>query len=74
VTEQLLARYRSDWQSYAGKNEPITVENVGGTVYAFGSELATMRIMKVYRFNQNVRHGWSENLQSWYVSMEPTLF
>lgn len=54
--------------------EPVTVELVNGAVYGFSSELGCLRIFAKYNsngsvHNPNVRVGYSDNLQSWYVSL-----
>ena len=68
ITEERLNRLAADWKSYA--NEPISMDTNGSTViYGFGSELATLRIMKKYREAKNVRHEWSDSRQSWFVSL-----
>lgn len=71
MTAQMIERSRMDMQGYAG-DQPITVESAPGALYVFGSELATLRILKKYRESKSVRHDWSENLQTWYISLEFT--
>ena len=57
------------------KDENVSVEEIGGTLYVFGPELATLRIFAKYLSNgsvQNpkVRVGYSENMKSNYFSLE----
>lgn len=50
--------------------EPVEVDEIGGVIYAFGSELATLRLLKLYRTCENVQHGYSSNLDKWYIAIE----
>ena len=70
ITVKTVEKVQRQWQGYAG-DEAIKVENVSGTFYGFGSELAVLRIYAAYRCAKNVRFGFSENLQTWFVSLEP---
>ena len=49
-----------EWSKLAG--EPVTVEQVGGVLCAFGSELACLRLEHKMRCG---RAAWSENLETW---------
>jgi len=60
-------------KGFAG--EPVTLETIKGVLYAFASELGCLRIFANYNangsaYNQNVRVGFSENLGTWFVSIE----
>ena len=68
MTEQQLKRISKDLNDYAG--EAVTVENIKGTIYAFGSELATLRILMKYRRCEKARQGFSSNLETHYFSLE----
>lgn len=68
-----LQRHARDLSRLAG--ETVTVENISGTFYVFGSELAVLRLFAVYQgngaaVNPRVRVGYSKNLKSWYLSIE----
>ena len=63
MTEAQKARVTADWSKIAGK--PVKIEEVGGTVYGFSSELGVLRLF--HKFNcESARIGYSENLKSWY--------
>ena len=64
-----IKRVKQDWDSMSG--ESVDVEEIGGVVYGFGSELATLRLLSKYRDSKNFRQGYSENRQQFYVSLEP---
>jgi hypothetical protein len=65
ITEAQIARAQADWGRIAG--EAVTVEHIGGALYAFGSEIATLRL---FRQMPNNRQGYSENLGKFYFSVE----
>jgi len=45
----------------------VKVEHVSGTLYAFCSELGTLRL---FRKMPNMRQGYSVNLKTFYFSIE----
>ncbi len=54
-----------EWSKYA--QEPVTVEYIKGHLYAYGSELACLRLMN------KMRHGhvrFSQNLNTWFWEKE----
>ena len=63
--DNLIAKATKEYTKLAG--EPVTVENIGGTIYVFGSELATLRL---FRAMPSRNQGFSENLKSFYFSLE----
>ncbi len=65
LTAAQLKRTQRDYSAIAG--EPVTVEQTGSTVYAFGSELATLRL---FRSMPNKRQGYSKNLEKFYFSVD----
>lgn len=65
MTNTLATRATTEWSKYA--QEPVKVELIGGTLYAFGSELACLRLEHHMRVG---RAMWSENLQSWTYTTE----
>lgn len=70
-TETVLKRYTQEFQKHAG-DEAITVELISGVPYAFGSELATLRLLKVYRHcGDRARQDYSTNMGTFYFSLEP---
>jgi len=69
ATPEQIARTQRDWTAYAG--EPVRVEEIGGTLYGFGSELATLRIYRKYGAMENATQGHSSNMGSFYFSLTP---
>ena len=74
MTEQQDNRTTKMMTEFAG-GEPVTCEHIAGTLYAFGSELAVLRIFAKYNsngahHNPNARVIFSENRQSWAFSLE----
>lgn len=65
ITPAQLARTARDWSNIAG--EPVTVEQISGALYAFGSEVATLRL---FRKMPNKRQGYSENMKTFYFCVE----
>lgn len=64
-TPAQLERVSAEWSRIA--QEPVKIEEIKGTVYAFGSELACYRLAHKFR-SFNVKH--SANCNSWYFSLE----
>lgn len=51
--------------------EPLELKLLGGAIYAFGSELACLRLDKVYRSHgDRADSGFSANMNSWYFRLE----
>ena len=63
ITKSQIERVTKDYSSIA--KEPVTIEVEGHTLYAFGSEVATLRL---FRSMPHVRQEFSENLNTWYIS------
>lgn len=61
----LIKRTQADYSQIAG--EPVTVEIIGSALYAFGSELATLRL---FRKMPNKRQGYSTNMETFYFSVD----
>ena len=66
VTKGQIQRTTREWSQFAG--EPIIIEatTVDAPVRAFGSELACLRLYRV--FHGKGRCAYSENLRTWYFS------
>lgn len=62
------ARVRSDWWALSG--EAMEIRSIGGALYAFGSEVATLRLLKKYRECAKARADFSENLGTFFFSLE----
>ena len=58
---RLEERATKEWSRLAG--EPVRVEDVGGTLYAYGSELACLRLW--YKMGMG-KAAYSSNLKTWY--------
>ena len=65
LTANQIARTARDYSSIAG--ETVTVEQISGAIYAFGSELATLRL---FRTMPTKRQGYSANLKKFYFCVE----
>ena len=63
-TPHYLARAEKEFSTHAG--EGVRVEAIGGHIYAFGSELACLRLY--LKYNGTGRCAFSQNLNSWYFS------
>jgi len=77
MTDAELARFEEkaaiEFAKYA--KESVNVRNLKGTVYAFGSELATLRLFAEYNANgahpsAKYRVGFSKGYDSHYFSIE----
>lgn len=60
---RLEERATKEWSRLAG--EPVQVEDVGGTLYAFGSELACLRLWSKMGMG---KAKYSSNRKSWFWS------
>lgn len=65
-----IERVKKDWLEIA--KEEINVEQIGGAIYAFGSELATLRLFHKYRYTDESRiHAdYSVNMKTWFFRLE----
>jgi hypothetical protein len=68
MTENQIKRVTEDFCKMA--KEEVRVENIGGVIYAFGSEVATLRLLKQYRHVPQARAEYSENLKTHYFVLE----
>lgn len=60
---------KAEFERYA--KEPLSVEEIGGAAYAFGSELACLRLLNAYRHcGDAVKAAYSENQKSWFFRLE----
>ena len=74
MTNAHLHRTASMLQGFAN-GEPVTLEDMKGVLYVFGSELACLRIFAHYQsngaiHNPYVRTGYSPTHQSCYCAIE----
>ena len=64
-----LNRAKSELEKHA--KEALEVRDIGGAVYAFGSELACLRLFYIYRnCGDRANSGFSDNLKTWYFRLE----
>ena len=68
ITESQLERISKDLNDFA--EESVKIALINDTVYAYGSELATLRILKKYRTVERARQGYSVNLKTHYFSLD----
>ena len=69
MTPNQLHRVSAEWDKVAGEN--LAFEEIGGVFYAFGTELATLRLLKFYRdCGDKVKAGYSENTLRHYFRLE----
>ena len=66
ATPERMKRATAEWSGYAG--ESVTLEVRGDTIYAYGSELACLRLYK--RFSGTGRVEESKNLKTWFYARE----
>jgi hypothetical protein len=65
VTEKKLDLLTKEWQRFSV--EPIEVNVTGNDVFAFGSEIACLRLFYHFRHSQaNCKVAKSLNLNTWY--------
>lgn len=62
TTEKLAIAAKKHWEQIA--KEPLIIDVVSGVCYAFGSEIACLRLYKA--FNGMGTVNFSENMQTWY--------
>lgn len=65
---RLEGKVRGLWEPIA--EESLEIEDIKGTFYAFGSELATLRLLKTYRHTDSAAAGYSKNLKKFYFRLE----
>jgi len=67
ATASQIDRTQRDYSAIAG--EQVTIEVIGGVLYAYGSELATLRL---FRKMPNMRQGFSSNMETFYFAVDLT--
>ena len=63
VTPQQKERLRRDWDAIAGEPLRYETSNISEPIYAFGSELACLRLEHAMR---NGKAAFSANLKTWF--------
>lgn len=67
VTESMIRRAKAEFERHS--IEPVDVKYIKGTIYAYGSELACLRLLRAYRLNTKARIDPSSD-ERWYFSLE----
>ena len=70
MTKAQINRLQRDWNNMAG--EEVAIEQVGGAIYAFCSELAALRMFHKYN-TEKAKVGFSKSLKTWFFSLEVSL-
>lgn len=73
ATSNQVKRLRSDWERIA--KEGVEVEEIKGSFYGFGSELATLRLLKKYTANgqtanKKVRADYSKGRNKFFFVLD----
>lgn len=66
--KNLEKRASVEWSRLAG--EAVNVEDIKGVMYAFGSEMATFRLLRAFRWSDKADCGFSAVRQSHYFRLE----
>lgn len=72
ISENYLNRVKDDWQRIV-LDEALELQDVCGTIYAFTSELAALRLFRYYNlvsFNPKAAMGYSIARESYYFRLE----
>ena len=65
ITATQKARTESVWSGYAGETSTIECAGITDPIYAYGSELAVLRLFAKMGCG---RFAYSENLESWFYA------
>jgi hypothetical protein len=71
IEEDYVKNAEKDWKKVA--KEPITLEQIGGAIYAYGSELATLRLLRYYMHSIHkgkAMQDYSTNMKTFYFRLE----
>jgi hypothetical protein len=67
VTESQVSRIKNEWEKIADESLVIeTGETVQCPIYAFGSELAVLRLFHKFSGADGMRIGFSKNMNTWF--------
>jgi hypothetical protein len=64
----LVQKCKVEWSALA--KETVNVQLISTTLYAFGSELACLRLFAAFKGTPNTKVGYSLNMKTWYFSKE----
>ena len=68
ITEAQFKRTVKELEKHAGE-KATEVRFFDSTFYFFGSEIATLRLLKAYRDTKEATAGYSSNLRMFYFSL-----
>ncbi len=69
ITANQLKLLGQAWSKEAG--EELTIEHLSGCVYAYGSEIATLRLLKYYAGSMDrAKHDFSKNLGTFFFRLD----
>jgi hypothetical protein len=68
ATTAQIERTTREWSQIA--SEPVRVEQIRGAMYAYGSELACLRLYRKFNGAPNVTSAYSANMQTWFFRVE----
>jgi hypothetical protein len=72
MEDRLITKAKREFEKHA--KESLDVVSLGGALYAFGSELACLRLERAYRYcGDRAGADFSENRQTWYFRLETSL-
>ena len=72
ATQTQVKKLTKAWSKLA--ESAVEVEELKGTFYAYGSELAVRRIHYAYKYAINrAVVNYSTNLETWYFRLEPSV-
>jgi len=68
ITNNRIQRLTDNYSNIA--KEAVSVEIINDVIYVFGSELATLKLLKKFRNSKNARQDYSVNLETFYFSLD----
>lgn len=68
MTQDLINRAKKGFEGYA--KEEVQVEYSKGFWFVYGSELACLRLFRVYNGAKSLHFGFSKNLNTYYISYD----
>lgn len=71
LTTEQLRRWSNEWAELSG--ETVGIEQIGTAKYAYGSELACLRLYYKFRHcGDRAKAGFSESRGTWFFRLEAT--
>jgi len=73
ITESGANKFKQEWSEIAGEEVEIQAESLQEPIYAFGSELACLRLAYAFKHSgDRVTAEYSEGMKSWYFCLRPS--